>query len=179
MRPKIDQHAEIIRKLEQQLTAELENGKLDCAMPEAPDPQLAGQAGSSFDYGNAETDQRDDLVHQQVGALHMSVIRAAFQCDLLRVATFQWSPSTNHVSFYGLHPGRPDANIMHHPESHRIGNRQDVMDSMPSGDRGAVVELLADVQTWYNAQTAAILNEFKSAEDVYGGNLFDHTTVCG
>jgi hypothetical protein len=173
--PKIDQHAEIVRKVEQQLAQQLENATLGCELPEAPDPSIAGQSGSQFDYGDPVTDQRDDLVHQQVGALHMSVIRAAFQCDLLRVATFQWSPSTNHVSFYGLYPGMPDANVMHHPMSHRISNPNDVNNSLPSGETGALVEFLANVQTWYNTQTASLLNEFKSTADVYGGNLFDHT----
>lgn len=174
-RPKIDQHAEIIRKVEVQLAAELENNELECVLPEPPDPELDGQSGSHVPYGSSRVEQRDDLVHQQIGALHMSVIRAAFQCDLLRVATFQWASGNSQVSFYGLHPGYPDANIMHHPESHLIGRRNDVLTSMPTDSTADVVEFLANVHTWYNAQTAALLDEFKAAEDVYGGNLFDHT----
>jgi hypothetical protein len=88
-----------------------------------------------------------------------------------------WSPSTNHVSFDGLYPEDPDGAYMHHPLSHRIGNRNDVMTSAPAGQLGSVVEFLANVQTWYNTETAAILDSFKSATDVFGANLFDYTIM--
>jgi hypothetical protein len=84
----------------------------------------------------------------------------------------------NHASFAGQYPDNPNAIYMHHPLSHDIGDRNDVMSSLPNDTRRAsIVEFLANVQTWYNARTAEILNEFKTAEDSFGGNLLDHTVI--
>lgn len=178
---KIDQHAEVIRAVETQLTEQINNGggaAAGCTVPEAPDASLMGETGSKFDYGSETTSTSDEDIHRQVGELHSSIIRAAFQCDLIRVATFQWSPGTNHVSFGGMFPDDPNAILMHHPLSHRIGSRNDVMNS-PPGDAylASVVEFLTNVQTWYNAQTAAVVNSFKEATDVHGGNLLDYTII--
>jgi len=177
--PRIDAHAEAVRRVETQLSDAIENGTLteECVPPEAPDPGIVGDEGSRFDYGNPQGVESQRELHAQVGALHASIIQAAFQCDLIRAATFMWSPSTNHVAFDSLYPGDPDGVYMHHPMSHRISNRNDVMTSLPSGTLGEVVEFLANVQTWYNSETAAILNSFKQATDVFGGNLLEHTVV--
>jgi hypothetical protein len=98
---KIDLHAEAIRKIEEQLAGQIDGGVISsgCTPPEAPATDLTGKTGSRFDYGNAETSTADDMIHEQVGKAHYGIIKAAFQCDLIRVATFQWSPGTNHVSF--------------------------------------------------------------------------------
>lgn len=178
-RGKLEQHEQLIRDLETELAASIEQGVGACAGIEPPDAALVGEEGSGFDYGNAvfAAAERDDLVHEQVGELHASVIRAAFQCDLLRVATFQWAPSTGHVAFLGAHAGYPDKSVMHHPMSHAyvassLGNTQ------PSDQKQReFVEFMGNVHTWYNAKTAAILAKFKAATDVYGGNVLDHTVV--
>jgi hypothetical protein len=177
---KIDLHAEAIRKIEEQLSAQIADGSLSvgCEAPEAPDSSLQGKTGSRFDYGAAQTNTADDAIHEQIGKAHYGIIKAAFQCDLLRVATFQWSPGTNHVSFANQYPDDPDAIFMHHPLSHEIGNRADVVDSPPSDGRArSIVEFLANVQTWYNARTAELLNDFKAATDAFGGNLLDQTVI--
>ncbi len=120
----------------------------------------------------------DDTLHAEVGKAHAAIIRAAFQCDLIRVATFQWSPGTNHVSFAGQYPDDDRAIYMHHPLSHDIGDRNDVMSAMPNDTRRAsIVQFLANVQTWYNARTAEILTELKNAQDAFGNSLLDHTVV--
>lgn len=178
--PRIDAHAEVIRAVETQLSDALENGVTlpECTVPEEPDPSVVGQSGSGFDYGDPQADVSDRELHAQIGALHTSIIRAAFQCDLIRAASFMWSPSTNHVAFDGMFPDDPEAIYMHHPVSHNITSKNDVMSSPPSsGFVASVIEFLANVQTWYNTETAAILNSFKEATDVFGGNLLDHTLV--
>ena len=105
-------------------------------------------------------------------------MRAAFQCDLIRVATFQWSPGTNHVSFKGLYPDQPEAIYMHHPISHFApGSFLD--GPAPTGTTGndARYHFLCNVQTWYNQKTAEILRDLKTATDAFGGSLLDHTVV--
>lgn len=174
---KIDQHAEIIRQVEKQLASD-PTGPAGCQVPETPDAALTGQEGSSFRYGDPETEEPDDPLHRQIGAAHMSVLRAAFQCDLIRVASFQWAPATSHVSFGGMFPPNPGANYQHHPLGSEIINRDATMVALPSDERMAgIVEFLANVQTWYNTETAAMLRGFRDATDVFGGSLLDHTIV--
>src|SRR5690606_26696150 len=120
---------------------QIEDGSVDftCDVPTAPSAELTGNRGSRFDYGRAETNTADDQIHAEVGRAHTGIIRAAFQCDLIRVATFQWSPGTNHVSFGGLYPDNERAIYMHHPLSHDIGDRNHVMSSMPNDTRSASI----------------------------------------
>lgn len=176
--PKIEQHESVIRKIEMQLVAQLESGSgaAMCTPPEAP-PNKVGESGSMFNYNNEETSESDDELHKEIGDLHAGIIRSAFQCDLIRVATFQWSPGTNHVSFKEMYPNSNKI-LMHHPLSHRIGSSADTLERPPSGGEAAdVIEFLANVQTWYNTQTAAIINSFKDATDIHGGNLLDYTVI--
>lgn len=178
--PKIDAHTDAIRAIETDLADRIANGDFGapdgCAVPTQPDSSLVGKTGSRNDYGNPGTTTADQDIHESIGNAHAGIIRAAFQCDILRVATFQWSPGTNHVSFSGLYPGSNQI-YMHHPLSHRITNRNDVMSAAPSGENGDIVEFLTNVQTWYNEKTAAILNTFKNATDVNGANLLDYTVI--
>lgn len=175
---KLDQHAEVIRRVEQQLSSQLETEATNCEAALAPAPELVGEQGSSFQYGNERVEQRDDPLHRQIGATHLGIIRAAFQCDLTRVATFQWAPATSHVSFGGLFPEDPDGNYLHHPMSHRVADRAAFMERPPTDAYSAgVVEFLTNVQTWYNTETAAALNLFKSTTDVFGAPLLDQTIV--
>jgi hypothetical protein len=175
---RLDAHAEAIRKMEQQIAGAIAMGVPGCGPPPMPDPLLTGKTGSRFDYGNPLAATADDSMHEQTGKAHMAIIRAAFQCDLIRVATFQWAPGTNHVSFRGLYPGRPDDAFMHHPTSHRITDRSDTQSALPpEGQRREVIEFLANVQTWYNQKMADILVDLKSATDVFGGRLLDSTIV--
>ncbi len=139
-----------------------------------------GKSGSKFDYGNAETSTADDEIHHEIGKLHAGILLAAFQCDIIRVGTFQWSPGTNHVSFKGLFPGEPNSIYMHHPLSHELnGLPRSQFFEGPHPDQGKqdIVEFLANVQTWYNEKTAEIISMFKNATDAFGGNMLDSTVI--
>lgn len=178
---KIDFHAEVIRKIETQLSQQIEDGTVGvaCEPPPAPDAELVGKnGGRNGNYGRAGTTIADDEIHAEVGKAHYGIIKSAFQCDLIRVATFQWSPGTNHVSFKGMFPDDPNAIYMHHPLSHDIlSNRGWVTDSKPGGREGSIVEFLANVQTWYNARMVEMLNDFKEATDAFGSSLLDYTVI--
>jgi hypothetical protein len=180
---KIDFHAEAIRKVEMQLQKQIESGVVtvaDCTAPAKPDASVVGSKGSRNDYRPSPTEApaSDEALHEQVGKLHMGIITAAFQCDLARVATFQWSPGTNHVSFKGLYPGRPDRIYMHHPTSHVVQDAgASLGGSSPGGTAGEIMQFLANVQTWYNAKHADLLVALKTAKDAFGNSLLDHTVV--
>ena len=184
---KIDQHAEAIRKVEDLLTAQI-NGTATpgmCMAPAKPDAALSGKNSKvNSDYkapgGGATTSSMDDSgLHADVGKAHMTIMRTAFQCDLLRVGTFQWSPGTNHVSFKGLYPGNANGIFMHHPTSHQINNSSWSLQS-PSGasaQQTEILNFLANVQTWYNQKMADLLVEWKNTTDVFGGNLLANTII--
>ncbi len=174
-RMKLEAHAEAIRALERQLSDQLSMPAGECAVPAPPDPGLVAKTGSGFDYANPTRDSADDAAVAELGRLHLSVIRAAFQCDITRVATFQWAPSTNHVAFEGLYPDDPSGIYLHHPMSHKISGRPT---SEPApGETRDIHQFLANVQTWFNARTAETLVELKKARDIFGAPLLDSTIV--
>ena len=179
-RNKIDIHAQAIRDIETQITMQL-NGTggpaMGCTMAPMTPAAVSGGAADKADhnnYGNPAATVADDTLHAQIGGLHMGVLKAAFVCDIIRVATFQWSPGTNHVAFKGQYPGEAATIYQHHPLSHRIGTA----DTLVTGTgRRAEVGFLTNVQTWYNQQMATILAGWKTTTDAMGGNLFDNTII--
>jgi hypothetical protein len=181
-RPKIELHAEAIRKVEQQLASQIESGALgpenSCMLPTAPSSDLSGKNGNSQYLENVNSD--DSEVHQAVAEAHSGLILAAFQCDLIRVATLQFSPGTNHVSFKGMWPSDPNRIAMHHPVSHAGAFLGGASSADPSGLSGADIdryEFLANVQTWYNQRLADFLVKLKDADDGFGGSLLDSTVI--
>jgi hypothetical protein len=176
--PKIDIHTAAIRNVEQQISDAMNGLPAFCSVPGAPDPSLVGKWGSSNDSGNPKSATRDDPVLEKIGKAHAAVILAAFQCDIIRVATFQWAPGTNHVAFGGLYPADPSGNYMHYPMSGRV-QRPGFYDGPPPSDANelSLFEFMTNVHTWYNQKTADILTTFKNAKDAFGGGVLDSTIV--
>jgi len=180
---KIEAHASAVREVEKQLVQQIDNGATGggamCTKPTAPDASLKGQTGSKFDYGDEATSTSDEDLHERIGKAHAAVILAAFQCDIVRVASFQWSPGTNHVSFKGKYPADPERSFMHHPMSHRIGS-QSFFNGPPQTGTSAdasLYQFLVTINAWYNQKTADILTMFKNAKDGFGNSILDHTVV--
>jgi len=179
-RSKIDAHAEAIRKIEMQLSDQIDNPPTDttCTLPLAPDGSLTGKTADRLfaDYDNPLTSTDDSGTHRAVGKAHWGIIKAAFQCDLIRVATFQWSPGTNHVSFKGLDPNSPETIYMHHPLSHKVQDAGFYNGSRPSNN-AYIWDAMVNANKWYHTEMAALIAEFKTATDAYGGNLLDQTII--
>lgn len=190
--PKVDAHVAAIRNIEMQLSGQIEmqmnmgnagagggSSVPICTVPASPDASLVGKQGSKFDYGNEGTTSSDETLHEQIGKAHAGVLLAAFQCDIIRVASFQWSPGTNHVSFKGLYPASPNSSYMHHPMSHRIGDSGffDGPVLTGTGADASLYQFLVGVQTWYNQKMADILTTFKNAKDAFGNSILDYTVV--
>jgi hypothetical protein len=179
-RSKIEAHADAIRKIEMQISDQITNPPQtgSCTLPLEPDGSLAGQTADSLfaDYRDPTTDIDDSDTHRAIGKAHWGIIKAAFQCDLIRVATFQWSPGTNHVSFRGLDPNSPNTIYMHHPLSHKVTDPSYFNGERPSSN-AYVWDAMVSANIWYNTETAALLKEFKEATDSFGGNLLEHTII--
>jgi hypothetical protein len=186
---KIDAHAEAIRKIEDELSATINGGGgagIACMKPNPPAATLTGKMGSKFDYTNPIVkSESDEVIHEQVGQAHSGILRAAFQCDIIRVATFQWSPGTNHVSFKGLDPNSPDTIYMHHPLSHKVQvnnffNAPRPVTGDPNLVNAYVWDAMVNANRWYFQKTADIINQFRTApdpQDPAGGFLLDRTVI--
>jgi hypothetical protein len=180
--PKIDVHTEAIRKIEQQLAMQIETGMIDpgtsCMLPTAPSEDLTGSEGNS-PYSTNNVQRDDSPTHREVALAHSGLLLTAFQCDLLRVATFQFSPGTNHVSFKGFWPSDPNRIAMHHPVSHMNPFLSGAASQEPptSGEAQDIYEFLCNVQVWYNGLMAEILTNFKNATDAFGNSILDYTVI--
>ena len=172
---KLATHAAAITTLETSIRTSLgttvSNGCTKPAMP-AMFTQSGVAAGGSklsgVDYYVANMPTSHP--HIDLGRLQLSMIQAAFSCDLVRVATFMWSAGTNWVVFPGTVngatiKGAPQSSA-HHPPSH----------SDPSGDT-MTRDWLNQVNIIYSQQTAAALMAFDQAKDVDGNSLLDNTVV--
>jgi hypothetical protein len=188
-RVKIEVHAQVIRQLEAQLTAQIRAAEMGTGggkgmAPPMPDPALMGKTGEgvtgfSPDYNNPTSTTDDAPTHEAVGKAHGAILRAAFECDIIRVATFQWSPGTNHVSFKGLDPNSPNTIYMHHPLSHRVGDAAFFNGARPTTNAN-VWDAMVNANRWYFQKTADILMEFlrPDPQDPAGGPLFDNTLIA-
>lgn len=182
-RAKIEGHAEAVRKLEAQLSAQINEGGAfnECALPPIPEETLLGRDGDSLrvDYDVLTVNTSDEVTHEAVGKAHAAIIRTAFACDLLRVATFQWSPGTNHVSFKGVDPNDPESIYMHHPLSHKVADPGFYNASRPQNN-AYVWDAMVNVNRWYFKKVADIINEFRRQVDPLdpkGGSLLDSTVI--
>lgn len=182
-RPKIEGHAEAVRKLEAQLSSQINAGGAlsECSLPPMPDATLLGKDEQSLrvDYDVLTANTSDELIHEAVGRAHAAIIRTAFACDLLRVATFQWSPGTNHVSFKGVDPNDPEIIYMHHPLSHKVTDAAFYNSSRPQNN-AYVWDAMVNVNRWYFQKVADIINEFRLQRDPLdpkGGSLLDSTVI--
>jgi hypothetical protein len=159
----LDQHGAAIRGVE----AEFDAAPSDPAACGVANPPESLSIATRLDpySGDHVVPQRDDEVHSRIGALHLSVIKAAFRCDLTRVVTFQWAPGTNHVSFGDLWPPNPTQFKVHHTTSHDPG----------SPDQA---EFLTRVEEFYAQRLSTFLQELAAEPELGGsGSLLDNTLV--
>ncbi len=181
---KIDAHVDAIQKLEASIQASLGSAGTGgmsstgsvCVKPAAP-PSFAetgvvtsslapagGSKLSGVDY--YQPNDPNNHPHQTLGRLQLNMIKTAFACDLVRVATYMWSAGTNHVVFPSAFNGSKfssGSSSPHHPPSHTTD--------------ASTVGWLSAIDTWYAQQTSAALQEFAAQTDIDGNNLLDNTVV--
>jgi Protein of unknown function (DUF1552) len=171
-------HGAAIQNLESTLRATYGGAMSSCAKPPMPANYAATASGQSqtstvftklsgVDYyvngSNAHP-------HLDLGQNQLRLIKAAFACDLVRVATFMWSAGTNWVVFPGTFQGATiKGNLQstpHHPPSH----------SDPSGDP-MTRDWLNQINTFYSQATATVLQELATQPDIDGNMLIDNTVI--
>lgn len=110
--------------------------------------------------------------HEDVATNQLRLIKAAFACDLVRVATFMYSAGTNWVVFPSTFQGATISSAAlgnngqstpHHPPSHT--------DDTPTH------AWLNQINQFYSTVTSRVLQEFASTVDIDGNMLLDNTIV--
>ena len=179
-RPKIDAHAEAIRKLEADLQRQIDSGNPgSCSLPTAPPATLIGKTGDTESHIQnpvAAEGEADDATHEAVGRAHLGIIRAAFQCDLIRVATFQWAPATGDVALTGVNPAEPTVAYHYFSARFRQGSATYYTSARPATE-ALTWDVMNGAYLWYNRRMAELVATFKSATDVFGNDLLSHTVI--
>ena len=176
---RLDQHADAIQKLEATIRASLPIGPGGtCAVRSgAADVQSGGTAApapndtlnttlAGLDYYTPN--EPANHPHQAVGRLHLALIKAAFACDLTRVATFSWASGTSWVLFPGPFDGAPLPNNLAAATHHNMADSSDA----------ATNPWLAKVDAFYARETAQALQEFDAQADSDGNTLLDNTVAA-
>lgn len=176
--PKIEAHTAAIRELELALQAKIDASTTSagvCKLPAAPDANLVGKTGSAWEYSNPRVTEGDNDWLAEVTNQHLLLIRTAFQCDLIRVATFQPCPATNRIRLKGMNPGDPEAAYIHHPYVSALP----VWNTPPAAgtEESNIYEFGCNAQRWFYQNMADALVEFRNTKDAFGGTLLDHTVT--
>jgi hypothetical protein len=180
---RITAHTDSVAQLEASLQAMYGTATSSsvCVKPAAP-PNYTNtdQAGAVQGSGSVYSDlggvdyyipnQPTSHPYLDLGQTQLRLIKAAFACDLVRVATFQWAAGTSWVVFPGTFQGATIAGNLqstpHHPPSH----------SDPSGDPNTPA-WLNQINEFYSNATSTVLQEFATTPDIDGNMLIDNTVV--
>jgi hypothetical protein len=148
-------------------------------MPKTPPTITVPGDYTSGGHGNYDDPTRgstnDEMIHRQAGEAHLTILRTAMACDIIRVGTFQWSPGTNHVGFQGKYPGQ-NGIYQHHPVSHRVSGSA-TAGSTPDGIPDPAIRFLFNIQLWYFAEHAKNIALWKTTLDGFGNPLLDYTVI--
>ena len=173
-KPRLAQHADAIQALEAALRASLPGV---CAAPAAP-PVFTPVVGPRNPNTTISTtlpgldyytpDEPDNHPHQAVGRAHLALIKAAFACDLTRVATFSWASGTSWVSFPGLFDGAQLPGGLESAPHHGIIHT----------DSAQVRDWISKIDTFYARETARALQDLDGQRDTDGNTLLDNTVAA-
>ncbi len=181
-KPRLLAHADAIQQLEAKLRATLPSpaGPV-CTVPPMP-PMFAQTGLGSTALSSTQVASKltgcDYFIagdptshpHEVVGRTLLSLIKAAFLCDLVRVATFGWASGTSGVYFPGTFNGATldggPVSSPHYPP----------LSADPIGYPGTTAWWEA-IDRYYSDQTSQAIQEFASATDVDGNTLLDNTVI--
>ena len=176
---RLDVHADAIQQLESAIRQTLSGSPSGvCAPPASPPtfPTTPGKQGpSSTDYTTlAGVDYYDPAdsnnhPHQVLGQTHLALIKAAFLCDLTRVATFSWSSATSWVVFPGTFDG---ATLMFSGSSSSSPHYPPLSSNSPDE-----IAWWTAIDRFYAQQSSLAIQSIAAATDVDGNSLLDNTIV--
>lgn len=153
-RAKLAEHLEMVRQMEQSLTAG--GGNATCAVPAAPmgvdvDPTDPMQGGTGVVVTAANVPAK--------GKVMTDLLVSSLACDLTRVATMQWADSEAKFILNFDPLNMPDH---HHAYQHEKGFQPDA---------------LFKIYQWYASNFAYLLQKLDSVTEADGTTLLDNTLV--
>jgi hypothetical protein len=181
---KLDVHAVAIQNLEASIRASLPP-QAACVRPPLP-PMFAqtgvGASGAVAPSGGSKLSGVDYYVpgdptshpHQVLGRTQLELIKAAFLCDLVRVATFMWASATSNVWFPSTFDGAMLPGAATYPA---VPHYAPLSVDPATPDGIATLAWGAAIDRFYNEQTSQALQAFDAAIDVDGNTLLDNTVV--
>jgi hypothetical protein len=151
-RVKLEQHLAAVRDVEQRLDSPSGTVGGSCQVPDV----------------GAPIDLNDPMSYPVIGKLHMDLLVMALACDLTRVATLQWSASTNNkpYPFLSYDSGAGPQAIL---------DDEHVMGHQPDSDVHAWNKLRI-IRRWYMDQLAYLLGKLKEIPEG-DGSMLDNTVV--
>ena len=161
---KVDAHLAAIRQLELQLSG-VSSGR-SCTPPTLAPINSKIPAGTA---GDGDTNADNDARYHQAALEQFEVIKAAFQCDITRVANFTFGWGNSGIRFKGVVPSLlPDLAIDdvegYHAVSHNTGTN-------PHQAQYAI-------DKYFCTMTAMLLADLANTPDgTTGGSLLDNTLV--
>jgi hypothetical protein len=151
-KPILDVHLESLRELEKQATQGAAAAGTDCAAPD-----LGGVGVNHFRGDGVEPDI------QLLARLQLDLLYQAINCDLTRVATFQFAASVEVDAKYSWVPGYNANPDQHHGFQH----------DHESVENEAIFR---GIQTWFTDQIAGLAARMKATSEG-GGSLLDNSVV--
>jgi hypothetical protein len=153
-RRKLDQHLTSIRDVEMRL--------------DNPSAELGGSC-SVPDVG-PEFSPTDPAAYPMIGRLHMDLLAMSLACDVTRVATIQWSASTNNrpYPFLSYDEGTGAGPQPIQGDEHILGHEPDSTVS--------AWNKLRVIRRWYMEQLAYLLGKLESIPEG-DGTMLDNTVV--
>lgn len=177
---RIDAHAKAIQDLEATIRQVMSSPSTGgCAAPASAPPMFPLTTGKQSDLVDFTTlsgvdyydpASPDNHPHQVVGQTFFALIKAAFLCDLLRVATFSWSSATSWVAFPSPFGG---ATL---PISAPSSPHYPPLSVDPAGDPRPAAWAAA-IDLFYAQQSSLAIQSLAAATDVDGNSLLDNTVV--
>jgi hypothetical protein len=169
---KLDMFATSIQQLEASLMGST------CTKPDQPPSFVMSGTGASGSSAPAsgmsalsgvdyyDPSDPNNHPHQTLGRLQLEMIRVAFVCDLVRVATFMWSAGTNWVVYPATFQGASFSSTAqpHHPPSHTTAV--------------ATLQWLAQIDQFYATQNSQFIQQLDATKDIDGSSLLDNTVVA-
>ena len=153
-RKKLEEHLASVRDVEKRLD---NPGGVVGGYCQVPDP------GAPFDLN-------DPMNFGTIGKLQMDMLVLSLACDLTRVATLQWSASTNNKPYPFLNY---DEGQGQGPQP--IVGDEHVMGHQPDSDTAAWGKL-GGIRTWYMEQLAYLLGRLDAIKEGEG-TMLDNTVV--
>jgi len=172
---KLDAYASAIAQLEASLRQNYGNTSGVCVKPAVPAsfPSTVPQLGfgdehttlSGVDY--YVPGQPNYHPHADLGQTQLRLIKAAFACDLVRVATFMWASGTSWVQFPGTFQGATLPGNFTSAPLHGVATSNDA----------ETIGWLSQIDQFYSAATSTVLQEFATTPDIDGNMLLDNTII--